>query len=205
MLINTPLDDLLARFASADPTPGGGSAAALGAAVGVSLLMMVAGLPKTKSNADEEKAALASARGALAGLQSDLAAAIDEDTAAYDEVVAAYRRPKGSEAEQADRKAAIQQAMRHATDVPLRVMRLAASALERAQVVAEHGHRAAASDAGVAIALLSAGLEGARLNVATNVGSLTDAAYAGQVKDEAERLHRTATAAVDRATRLFHV
>lgn len=204
MLIQTPLNDLLAAFASPDPTPGGGSAAAMASAVGVSLLMMVAGLPKTRSNTDEERAALKEARAALAPVQRDLTAAIDEDTAAYLEVVAAYKLPKTSEPEQTARRQAIQRAMQHATDVPLRVMRLSAAALEQALVVARHGHRAAASDAGVGIALLSAGLEGARLNVATNIGSLADPAEGERVRQEAERLHAAATDRMGAATRLFH-
>ena len=53
--------DLLTAFSSADPTPGGGSASALASAVGASLLMMVAGLPKTRAGSDEDRAALASA------------------------------------------------------------------------------------------------------------------------------------------------
>ena len=60
------------------------------------------------------------------------------------------------------RKPAIERALREATDVPLGVMRLSVDALKHAQAVAAHGHRAAASDVGVAVALLRAGLRGAR-------------------------------------------
>ena len=48
-LIDRTLRDLLSAFSAPDPTPGGGSAAALASAVGVSLLMMVAGLAKTRN------------------------------------------------------------------------------------------------------------------------------------------------------------
>jgi formiminotetrahydrofolate cyclodeaminase len=40
------LAELLDAFASSQPVPGGGSAAALAGAVGASLLIMVAGLPR---------------------------------------------------------------------------------------------------------------------------------------------------------------
>ena len=199
MLVETPLLSLLDAFASPDPTPGGGSAAAIGSSLGVSLLMMVAGLPKTRSNSDDERTALQSARAALETLWRDLTAAVDEDTTAYNAVVAAYRLPKATEQEQAARKQAIQAAMRHATEVPLRVMRLSAAALTQAAVVAAHGHRAASSDAGVGVALIRAGFEGARLNVATNIGSVTDAGYANQVRGEAETLAQNAQRAADSA------
>jgi len=135
----------------------------------------------------------------LAELRKALADAIDADTAAYDQVVAAYKMPKASADEQAARKAAIQQALRGATDVPRGVVRLSAAALDQAIVVATHGHRAAASDVGVAVALLRAGARGARLNVETNIGSLSDTAYAGEVAEETARLGEGASHAADAA------
>ena len=188
MLTDKSVRDLLAAFASSDPTPGGGSAAAVASAMGASLLLMVAGLPKTRTGSDEDRAALAAASAALTGVQQQLVEAIDADSAAYDRVVAAYRLPKGSEVEQASRKAAIQRALRVATDVPLGVMRLSAGALKHGLAVAEHGHRAAASDVAVAIALLDAGLRGARLNVEINLGALGDEAFVEAVKAETNRL-----------------
>lgn len=189
-LTDKPLRDLLVAFASPDPTPGGGSASAVASAIGASLLMMVAGLPKTRTGSDAERAMLAGAAAALAGLQQQLTEAVDLDAAAYDQVVAAFKLPKGSEGEQTARKAAIQRAMRGATDVPLGVMRLSAMALKQAEAVAAHGHRAASSDVGVAVGLIGAGFRGARLNVEINLGSLSDSAYVEAVKGELERLEK---------------
>ena len=156
--------------------------------VGASLLMMVAGLPKTKHNTDEDRAALTTVASKLTGVRQKLAEAIDADTAAYDEVVAAYRLPKTTDEEKERRKAAIQRALKRATDVPLGVMLLSADALKHAAVVSAHGHAGAASDVGVATALLAAGLEGARLNVEINLGSIADEAYTAAVRTEVERL-----------------
>src|SRR3954471_23962590 len=180
-LTDKSVRDLLAAFSSTDPTPGGGSAAALSSAIGASLLMMVAGLPKTRTGSDDDRARLKDAGAALVDLRDRLTAAVDADTAAYDHVVSAYRMPKDSPDEQSARKAAIQRALREATDVPLGVVRLSASALAQAVTVAAHGHKAAGSDVGVAIALLRAGLRGARLNVEINIGSVTDAEYTSGV------------------------
>jgi formiminotetrahydrofolate cyclodeaminase len=112
LLADTSVRDLLDAFSSTDPTPGGGSAAALASAVGASLLMMVAGLPKTRGGTDGDRAALASAAAALAGIRRQLTAAIDADTDAYNQVVGAYKLPKGSAEEQTARKSAIQSALR---------------------------------------------------------------------------------------------
>ena len=203
MLADRPVRELLAAFSSADPTPGGGSASALASAVGASLLMMVAALPKTRHGSDEDRTALTAAAGALAGIREALTGAIDADTTAYDRVVAAYRMPKASVEEQAARQAAIQEALRAATDVPLGVVRLSAAALTAALAVAAHGHRAAASDVGVAVALLRAGARGARLNVAINIASVTDAAYAAAVTEEAGRVSEETARAADDADALL--
>lgn len=173
---------LLDAFASSDPTPGGGSAAALAGSLGASLLAMVAGMPKTKTGAPDAREALDAARGRLMSARAALIDLIDRDTAAYDLVVAAYRRPKGTDAEKAERKDAIQQAMRVATEVPLETATTCAAALADASVVAEHGNPNAASDVGTAIALLKAGIRGAELNVEINVGSLSDAGLVSHVR-----------------------
>ena len=203
LLADTSVRDLLDAFSSSNPTPGGGSAAALASAVGASLLMMIAGLPKTRGGTVDDRAALASAAAALAGIRQQLTAAIDADTAAYDQVVAAYKLPKGSAEEQAARTSAIQSALRAATDVPLDVVRLSAAALAQGATVAAHGHRAAASDVGVAVALLRAGLRGARLNIEINIGSVADAAYVDAVKTETARLSDAATRVGDEADALL--
>lgn len=203
LLIDRSVRNLLEAFSSSDPTPGGGSASALASAVGASLLMMVARLPKTRTGSDDDRAALASASGVLADVRTRLTAAIDADTAAYDQVVAAYKRPKASADELSARQAAIQQALRAATDVPLGVLRLSAAALNEAIAIASHGHRAAASDVGVAVALLRAGARGARLNVEINIGGISDAAYADPVAAETARLADGAARAADEADALL--
>ena len=188
MLTSKPLRDVIAAFASSEPTPGGGSASALASSLGTSLLVMVASLPRTRNQSEDDRTALAFSAGALTGVQHQLTEAIDADSAAYGHVVTAYRQPKANDAEKRARQAGIERALRLATDVPLGVMRLSVDALKQAQAVAAHGHRAASSDVGVALALLQAGLEGARLNVRVNLGGISDRAYAEAVTAESERL-----------------
>jgi formiminotetrahydrofolate cyclodeaminase len=202
-LLDRSVRDLLSAFSSTDPTPGGGSASALASAVGASLLAMVAGLPKTRSGSDADRTALSAAADALSGIRRQLTDAIDADAAAYDQVVAAYKRPKASADEQAVRTAAIQDALRAATDVPLGVMRLSALALEQATVVAAHGYRSASSDTGVAVALLTAGTAGARLNVDVNLEAVTDGGYRDAVRAERQRLMEQIGDAATRAETLL--
>jgi formiminotetrahydrofolate cyclodeaminase len=195
------LADLIDAFSSTDAVPGGGSAAALAGTVGVSLLLMVAGLPKTKTGAPEETADLAEASSRLHPLRDALLDLVDRDSDAYREVLAAFRLPKGSEAEKATRTEAIDRATRSATDAPLDVMRLCQQALRGAVIVASNGSRKTTSDVGVAVELLVAALRGARLNVEINLAGLDDEAYTGRVRGEVEELASDADEDAERARR----
>jgi formiminotetrahydrofolate cyclodeaminase len=182
------LADLIDAFSSTDAVPGGGSAAALAGTVGVSLLLMVAGLPKTKTGAPEETADLAEASSRLHPLRDGLLDLVDRDSDAYREVLAAFRLPKGSEAEKATRTEAIDRATRSATDAPLDVMRLCQQALRGAVSVASNGSRKTTSDVGVAVELLVAALRGARLNVEINLAGLDDEPYTARIREEVDEL-----------------
>lgn len=179
---------LMGALANSEPTPGGGTAAAIVGAMGTSLLVMVTGLAKSKTNTDEEKTALVAARAALEPIAGRLMELADADTGAFNAVMAAYKLPKATDAEKAARTAAIQEALRGATVVPLDTLRACVDAITHSRIVAEHGNRAAASDAGVAIGLLRAAADGAAANVRINLDSLKDAGFVSSTSDETTRL-----------------
>ena len=186
-----------------EPTPGGGSAAALAGALGASLFAMVAGLPKSKAVTAEDTARLAAAGTRCAALADELTALVDRDSEAYGQVMTAFRRPKNTDDEKAARSAAIQEAMRGATATPLEVMRACAAAAEQGVVVARMGNPSASSDAAVGFELVGAGLRGAKLNVEINLGSIKDPEYVKRVQAEIEELERAIgheTAASKRAS-----
>jgi len=175
---------------SPNPTPGGGSAAALAGAMGASLLAMTAGLPKSRAATEEDAARLRAAGDRCGQFAAELEALIDRDSAAYNLVMSAYQKPKGTDEEKAARSAAIQAAMREAIDAPLAVMRACADAAEQGVVVAALGNPSASSDAQVCLELLAAALRGAKLNVEINLGSVKDAEYAAKIRAEVLELER---------------
>jgi len=195
------LADLIDAFSSTDAVPGGGSAAALAGAMGVSLLLMVAGLPKTKTGTPEETADLAEAAARLHPRRDALLDLVDRDSEAYRQVLNAYRLPRVSDSERAARTAAIDQATRAAIDAPLDVMRLCQQALRGAVIVASNGSRKTTSDVGVAVELLGAALRGARLNVDINLAGLQDDAITERIREEVDKLVSDAAEDVDAAQR----
>ncbi len=195
--------DLLDLFASTDPVPGGGSASALAGALGASLLLMVAGMSKTRSGTPEETADLAAAAARLRPLRDRLEALIDADSEAYSAVAAAFKLPKDTEYAKAARKASVQAATKEATEVPLETMRACRDAVRHAVIVARCGNRNATSDVGVALELLVAGTRGAGLNVDINLASLADQEYVERARWERQDLERSATEEAARARQLL--
>jgi len=203
MLVDEPLRNFLDALSSASPTPGGGSAAAAAAAMGASLLEMIASLPKTRNGGEADRAAMAAAVAALRAIRGQLSGAIDADPAAYDAVVSAYKYPRANSTESSARLAAIERALKGATDVPLGVMRLSQSALKQAHGIAAHVYRPAASDARVGVALLRAALNGARWNIESNIAAIVDPPYVDAVRAECQRLADEGEDAANEADRLL--
>ena len=178
------LDDL----ASKAPTPGGGSAAAIMGAMGAALVSMVSNLTVGK---DKYAAVEPEMRHLLAradALREDLLAAVAADIRVFDEVMAAYALARAPEAVIPARTAAIQTALRAATEVPLACARLCAEVIALSRRAAANGNPNVISDAGVAVMAAYAGLKSAALNVYINIKALKDRDFAAQSRAEIDAL-----------------
>jgi formiminotetrahydrofolate cyclodeaminase len=193
-LLDLRLRDLLDRFASTDPTPGGGSAAALSGATGAALVAMVCAMPKTRTGAPDERGRLETALGWAREASSRLRSLVDEDAAAFDAVMAAYRQPKATDEEKAVRKAAIGRAMSRATQVPALTADACLVVMRAAAEAAQNGNPNALSDARTGGAMAWAGLLGAAENVRINAGSDDTAAGLLEKVEAAVRDGRTLAA-----------
>jgi methenyltetrahydrofolate cyclohydrolase len=189
--------EFLAALSSADAAHGAVSAAAVAGGLGTSLLLMVAALPKTRSDSARDRTALISASTALSSAQEQLLETIETETVV--KVFAARNMPQASATQRTEREAAIQLALRAAADVPLEVIRLCALGLQHARTVAEHCSRAAAAEVELGVTLLRAGFSGARLNLEARLGSLTDVLYTTAIVEEIARLGDEATTAATAA------
>ncbi len=168
------LNGYLGDLASERPTPGGGSAATISAALGAALVAMVAritlGSPK-RQDRHEQAAAIVSEGDAL---REQLEAARVADEAAYGAFVAAGTLPKGTPEEKAARTARMQAALAAAAEAPLETARLALNVLWLADRGLELRNTHLASDLGCAAELASAGLLAAAYNVRANHAYLRD-------------------------------
>jgi len=187
-----PLREVLDAFSSASPTPGGGSACAAAGAFGTALLRMAAAI----AGVDQQS---------LQRIEERLIDAIDADAVAYRYVITAQRQPQDTQAERGLRTAAIQLALRGATEAPLSIMRLCSSALYEATEIAAHARRSTVGDISVAMALLRAAAEGARLTIDANLGAINDASYVKTVREEFQTMAERAELAAAEAERLLRI
>jgi glutamate formiminotransferase / formiminotetrahydrofolate cyclodeaminase len=197
------VEGFLDALASNEPTPGGGTASAMTAAMGAALVAMVARLTVGKKGMDDVRPRMEEIVAAADEARAKLLELADRDTAAFDEVMAAYAMRKGSDEEKAARSAAIQTAMVGASGVPAEVARAAVSIMPMAVEVIEKGNPTAASDGVVASQLLFAGAEGALANVEINLGSIKDAATVDRLTATVKELRATAEERWARASEAY--
>jgi formiminotetrahydrofolate cyclodeaminase len=177
------IDDWLSALASRTPAPGGGAAAALGAATAAALVGMVANYTTGERFLDrsEEMEAITEEAARLRSQALDLAAA---DAAAFGKVGHAYALARETVAEQEKRAQAIQEALIGAAGPPTEVATTAQEVLVLAEGLVESGNPNVISDVAVAASLARAAIESALVNIEINQ-ALIDSA---EVKD---RLGRT--------------
>lgn len=176
-LTHKPLQLFLDELASGEAVPGGGSVAALSGSLAASLVAMVCRLTIGKKGYAAVNAEMETILPRAEELQRELRDLMQADIDAYTRVMDTYKMPKETDAQQAARSAAIQEALKHASDVPMRVATSCAEVLALTRVVAEKGNKNAASDGGVGALMAQAGLRGAAFNVSINLGSIKDQTY----------------------------
>jgi formiminotetrahydrofolate cyclodeaminase len=183
-----PFAEFSSALASADPTPGGGTASAAAGAMGASLVSMVLALTLSKEKFAAVAGDLRPIADEAVSAGTRLTELMNEDAASFDGMVAARRLPKDSDDQKAARSAAMASAARHAAEVPMETARCATTLLSRLPMLVEKGNPNAASDAGVAALLLAAAAEGALLNVGINLGAIPDAAFVHAMEKETARI-----------------
>jgi formiminotetrahydrofolate cyclodeaminase len=180
------------RLASNAPTPGGGSAAALGGALGAGLVSMVCNFTvgREKYAAVEEEMQAVLRRSEELRLQ--LEQAVEDDVAAYGGYSEAAKLPRETDEQRAARATALDAALRESTLVPLGVAERCAELLELALRAAELGNPFLISDAAVGAEMAAAARASAELNVRLNVGGIDDASFADGVRSRLEAVRARA-------------
>lgn len=188
--VNEP--DFIEKLASAEPTPGGGSAAAHTASAAAALVSMVTRLTIGKKKYEAVKDQMQAVLEQSETLRKDLAIAVDEDAAAFDWVMNALKLPQSTPEQQDARQKEINAATLHAANVPLDAAKKALAVQALALKAASVGNIHAISDAASAATLAKSALICAGYNVRINVASLTDPSIGNDFIQELNALEQQA-------------
>lgn len=188
MIKDNSIQKFLDELAGSSSTPGGGSAAAVMGAMGAALVSMVCNLTIGKKNYADVEADMREVLGRSENLRHRLTGMINDDVAAFNQVMAAYGMPKNSDEDKARRTAAIQEALKRATQVPLSCAKVSFEVMELAKRAAEKGNVNVVSDAGVAVLAACSALKSAALNVYVNTAAIKDEAFNAQKLAELDKV-----------------
>jgi formiminotetrahydrofolate cyclodeaminase len=172
MYIEETLQRYLEDLASAQPTPGGGSTAALSGAMGAALASMVSRITLGKEKSSAERQEIEELLNSTEYLRIRFQQLIQEDIEAYGYLSASYKLPRETSEERKYRTEMIQKQLVEAALVPLEVVEDAAKLLQSCQRIAEIGSITVLSDIATGATLASCSGIGAAFIVRINVRSM---------------------------------
>ncbi|MEA2054836.1 MAG: cyclodeaminase/cyclohydrolase family protein [Candidatus Thermoplasmatota archaeon] len=188
MMADERINEFIQNLASGAPTPGGGSAAALGGAIASALSEMVCNLTIGKEKYAAVEKQIGEEKEKLISCRKRLLEIVDEDAKAFDEVMKAFKMPKDEDA----RKDAIQEAYKLAASVPMETAERCMEILEHAEVIAKMGNKNSITDAGTSALLAHASLKSALFNVKINLSGIKNEAFRKEMEKKTKFLEKNA-------------
>ncbi|TCM95845.1 formiminotetrahydrofolate cyclodeaminase [Paenibacillus sp. BK033] len=164
----------LRQAGSSNPTPGGGSVAALIAALGASMTSMVGNLTQGEKFADIQST-ISEVIEKMRRLTAECEELLQADIASFNGYMDALKLPKSSDEEKRIRTNALHEAAIQAIDVPLRLMQVCREGLVFTHRIAESSNKNVISDLGIGAILFEAAAQSALLTIEINLASLKDA------------------------------
>ena len=174
LITEQSLHAYLEALAAREPTPGGGSAAALVGALAAALATMVANFTRGNKKYAAVAADVEERLGQLDDYRRSLEALVQRDIDAYGAVAAGFAMPRGTEAERAARSAHVQQASVKATEVLFAIADECVSASGCALWLAQHGNPNLIADAIMAVLLAEAAVQGSVATIRSSLGFIKD-------------------------------
>lgn len=188
LMLEKKATEFLEDLSSAAPFPGGGGAAALTGALAASLGLMVANLTVGKKKYAAVEAEMQNAIQVLISLRDELVRLTDEDAVGFEPLAKAYRLPKDTPEQRLHKEAVMEKALYDACVVPIKIMEKTLEVMNYLIFLGEKGSVMAVSDAGGAIVLAQAALEGAALNIFINTKSMKNRELAEELNLRAEKM-----------------
>lgn len=192
------IEAYLEALASAAPTPGGGSAAAIVGAAGAALVAMVARITQGSPKHTEVHAAASRLAQDADALRAALLADRELDEAAYGKVVETMALPRGTPEEKAARTQRVQAALANAAAVPLQTAHRLLDVLLLARRSLDLGNDHLVSDVGCAAEFASAAMHACAYNVRINHKFMKNESLSASQAGDLEDLEREAAGELER-------
>lgn len=189
---NMSINEFAEIVASESPIPGGGSIAALSGSLAAALAQMVANLTVSKKKYADSKEEMTDIISRASLLRDKLLDYIEEDSLAYNKVVEAYKLPKESDEEKVIRKAKVQEGLKIAASVPLKVAETSFEILPLLEALVKRGNASSVTDALVGTMMARTAVLSAILNIRINLDSINDEEFVNELKEKADFLEEEA-------------
>ncbi len=183
-LTETSVSEFTKLLASQTSVPGGGGACALAGSLGIALGDMVGEFTVGKKTYADVEAEMFRLMERAQALREELLQCITEDATAFEPLSKAYGLSKDAP----DRDRIMEQCLRDAAAVPMKILKLSCEALPILEAFAKKGSRIMVSDAATGAALCHAAIRGAAMNVKVNTALMKDREYASRLDSETQEL-----------------
>jgi formiminotetrahydrofolate cyclodeaminase len=176
--------DFVKELSSGNPTPGGGSVAALCGALGAALSSMVANLTVEREKYKQTWKSMEEVKKTAEDLSARFLELMQEDSDTYQRVMEAFQLPRETDDQKASRQAAIEEAMKKAATVPLETLRASEKLIGIARRAVQGGNPNAITDAAAAVQLANTTAVVASYNVQINISRIKDQAFVAKCEKE---------------------
>ena len=182
------LHDFIAVAASNSHTPGGGNVSAVVATLAASMVAMVGNLTVSNKKYADFHAQASVQVDKLMAIIAKLKDLTNKDIAAFDHYMGCFKLPKETDEQKKARAAALEDAAKKATLVPLEICQCCLEIIAEAEELSKYGNKMAISDVGVGAMVGEAAMRACMLSVDINLPGIKDQAFVAKVKAEREHL-----------------
>ncbi|MFH1541008.1 MAG: cyclodeaminase/cyclohydrolase family protein [Elusimicrobiota bacterium] len=190
--LNSSVKEYLDNLSAKLPTPGGGSAAALVSATGVSCLLMVVNFTVDKKGYEQYNDEIKEILEQLTTCKLQLTTLIDGDVLAYTVFTVACKLSKNTDAEIKIRNEKIQSALKNSLLVLCKIFEISVSVLPLAKQLLDIGNKNLLSDVACGVSFLRAGIESAKFNIDINLKFIDDVNFKKEAKIKYKKIMKNA-------------
>ena len=189
-LADMTIEKFCDELSTESPAPGGGSVAAICAAMSASLTAMVANLTINKKGYERAWKKANTLAQEAQKLKNEAIHMIDADTLAFYDMMDAMKLPKKTEEEISYRNEQLDKATKQAIMIPYKTMEISLEAVKLSDKIARLGNKNCLSDAGVGALTANTASKSAYLNVKINLSGLTDETFKKDILEKALKLKK---------------